>query len=391
MTTLVFHLGDRKAGSTSIQQALAQKRWTCAAVNLTYPHGGKLSHIGLARSLTAPIDQRRAAEAMQDILRQIESNPSDVAVVSAEDFEDVDPKVLKAALQTHMPGLLAQARFIAYVRPHADRLPSTYAERMKSGHFMGTMEAQLRRLAEQGSFIYMPRFQAWRQVFGPAFELRPMMRDLLYRRDVVADFLKFALGTEDFTMKDGPDANEALSVENLAVVRQLQMRLKGDAARPYAYQAAIGRSLARRMNATEFAAGTKLSIHRDLAEAVRKQYAADAAALDAAFFQGTPMTDALNGAAAKAVEVAQSMRIEDHFSAREQYLINLWVDQTAALLTTNPERSAVILRAEHRNAVIADDTPVAKPAPKSKPSGAAKAGRAAKRPGAGRAKGPAQG
>lgn len=387
MAALVFHLGDRKTGSTSIQQALAKKRWTCAAVNLTYPHGGKLSHIALARSLTAPVDHSRVGEALQDILRQIESNPSDVAVVSAEDFEDVDPNDFRAALLTHMPGQLAQARFLAYVRPHADRFPSTYGERIRSGHFLGTMEAQQRRLNEQGSFIYTPRFEAWRRVFGPAFELRPMVRDLLYRRDVVADFLKFALGTEDFALEDGPDANETLSVENLAIVRQLHLRLQGDAARPHAYQAAIGRSLARRMNASTFATGTKLRIHRDLAEAVRALYVGDAAALDAAFFQGTPMTDALNEAPAQAVTEAQSVRIEDHFSAREQYLINLWVDQTAAVLTTNPERSAGILRAEHRNAVIAADGPVVKAVPKRKPSAAAQPGGAAKRPGARRAKG----
>ena len=108
------------------------------------------------------------------------------------------------------------------------------------------------------------------------------------------------------------------------------------------------------MNDSAYRNGTKVRIHRALAEQVRDHNAEDVAALDAAFFKGTPMTDALNSAVAKAEEVAQSPRIEDHFSAREQYLINIFVDQTVVLFRANPGVLAEQLRADYRGKVVAE-------------------------------------
>ncbi len=355
MTKLVFHLGDMKTGSTAIQTALSSKRWKCDSVRLLYPHANRVSHIAFAQSLSGRVDPSRTQKLVRDILNEIEATPSDVAVISAEHFENVDPKVLKRTIETYMPGMLEGARFLSYVRPHADRFPSTYAERIKTGQFLGTLTELQATLHNRETFVYTPRFLKWREVFGDAFELRPMIRDLLFRKDVVADFLQFALQTEDFTLSDTPDANESLSLENLSIVRQLHVRLNDGKNKGQPYQSTIGRALARRMNESAYRNGTKVRIHRELAELVREQYAEDAAALDAAFFKGTPMTDALNAAPAKAAETAQSVKIEDHFTDREQYLINTFVDQTAVLVHADPDFLAEKLRVEHRSNVIAED------------------------------------
>ena len=355
MTKLVFHLGDMKTGSTAIQTALSSKSWTCDTVRLLYPHGTKVSHITFAQSLSGKVDGSRTEKLALDILDEIARTPSDVAVISAEHFENVDPRVLKTIIDEYMPGTLEGARFLAYVRPHADRFPSTYAERVKTGQFLGTLAELQATLHNRETFVYTPRFLQWRRVFGAAFTLRPMIRDLLFRKDVVADFLQFALQTEDFTLAATPDANESLSLENLSIVRQLHLRMSEGQRKSQNYQSTVGRALARRMNESAFRNGTKVRIHKALALVVRDQYAADAAALDAAFFTGSPMLDALNAAPDKAVDAPQSVRIEDHFSDREQYLINTFVDQTAVLINADPDFLAEKLRTEHRSKVIAED------------------------------------
>lgn len=358
MTKLVFHLGDKKTGSTAIQTALSSKRWTCDSVRLLYPHGTKVSHITFAKSLSGRFDNSKTEELVGEILDEIYATPSDVAVISAEHFENVDPSVLKEAIKKYMPEMLADAaRFIAYVRPHADRFASTYAERVKTGFFAGTLSELQALVHQRGTFVYTPRFVAWRAAFGSAFELRPMIRDMLFRNDVVADFLQFALQTEDFALDDTPDANESLSLENLAIVRQLHLRLAEGHRFVQDYQSTVGRALARRMNESAYREGTKVRIHKGLAEVVRAQYAEDAAALDAAFFTGTPMTDALNAAPSKAVDAEQSVRIEDHFSDREQYLINTFIDQTAVLVNADPDFLAERLRTDHQIRVIAEPAP----------------------------------
>lgn len=355
MTKLVFHLGDMKTGSTAIQTALSSKAWTCDTVRLHYPHGNRVSHITFAQSLSGRVDGSRTEKLVQEILDEIAATPSDVAVISAEHFENVNPEVLKATIEEYMPQYLADARFIAYVRPHADRFPSTYAERVKTGQFLGTLEELHALLHQRKTFVYAPRFRKWREVFGPAFTLRPMIRDLLHRKDVVADFLRFALQTEEFGLKDTPDSNESLSLENLSVVRQLHLKMMEGQRKAQNYQSTIGRALARRMNDSAFRTGTKVRIHRSLAETVREQYAEDATALDREFFEGSPMLDALNAAPGKAVDVAQSVKIEDHFSEREQFLINTFVDQTAVLIKADPAFLSEKLRTEHRSNVIADE------------------------------------
>ena len=344
MTKLVFHLGDMKTGSTAIQTVLMSKSWACDSVKLHYPSGGRASHIILASCLQSNPPGVRLDSEMNAILDELAHASADVAVISAEQFEKVDPKVLLAAIETYMPNMVADARFIAYVRPHADRIPSGYAERVKIGNFLGTMTEFEAAQYQRETVMYTPRFQAWRDTFEDAFELRPMIREQLYRQDVVADFLQFALQTDDFTIAEVPDTNESLSLENLSILRHLQTRIAAGHRRTQTYQGILGRSLSRQMNKSAFRDGTKIRLHKDLAKLIRVQYASDAAALDAAFFKGTPMTDALDASVSKAVDTEQMVRIEDHFTPREQFLISTLIDQSVALVHSNPDQLLSKLR-----------------------------------------------
>lgn len=358
MTKVVFHLGDKKTGSTAIQTAIASKSWTCDTVSMLYPGKDRINHIALAKSL-----HRRTGSATEianrfgEVERDIRKHNPDVAVISAEDFEDVDPAALKAAVLEYMPDYAAQARYISYVRPHAERLASSYAERVKAGGVLGTMGELFDRFRQNGMLYYTPRFGKWRETFGDAFELRPMIRDRLYKNDVVQDFLLYVLGTEDFKVANVPNANESVSLENLAVLRELQLTLRPETEGRTDLKPAFGRYIARQMNKSTTIKGTKVQIHRSLAEQMVVECVADAKALDAAFFTGAPMLGALRAAPGKAVEQEQSIRIEDHYSEREQYLIRFWLTQIESFVKVDPENWARVLRLEQRDWVTGASGP----------------------------------
>ena len=356
MTRIVFHLGDKKAGSTAIQTTLASRAWTCDGVRLSYPTQGRINHIHLAKALV-----RSGAGGFQgdpvfdELAETIRSENPDVAIVSSEDFEDVSPEALRAALDIHLPEFADGARFISYVRPHAERVASSFAERTKAGSFSGTMEELFEKFQATGMLDYTRRFGAWRAVFGDRFVLRPMIREALLDRDVVRDFLAFALQTEDFTLGPTPSANESVSLEDLAILREYQLALRGTSRRRSDFQPSVGRDLARRMSEAAGPGGTKVRIHKDLAERVRVACAADAKALDAAFFTGAPMATALAAAPDRAVEAAQSLALGDHYAPREEYLIRVFIDHAVAMVQAEPEAIAEKLRADHRDRTVAAD------------------------------------
>ena len=89
------------------------------------------------------------------------------------------------------------------------------------------------------------------------------------------------------------------------------------------------------------------------------------------------MSDNLNAAPGKAAADAQSFEMADHFSAREQYLINLWIDQITTLVGADPEKWARILRSGHKVEVLAAAEPVAAATPKRNPAGRKRPGAAA--------------
>ncbi len=350
MSDIVFHLGDRKTGSTAIQYALASGAVQAPGLRIGYT--APINHIPLASSLTRPDEARFRAQRFAKALEPARAGTADVTIISAEHFEMVDPAVLRDALDVHAPDLAGRFRFVAYVRPHAERIVSTYAERVKQGHFLGTMDQLFLRMRKRGTFLYAPRFARWRAVFGPAFTLRPMIRDRLHDRDVVRDFMHVALEGAPFDLVGPPAANESLTLEDLALLRALHLRFgdeifKGKAAD---VQTATAWNFARMLSAAPRpSGGTKPALHRRLAQQVQAAYAADAAALDAAFFDGTPMTDALARAGDRAVEAPQSVRIEDHFGPADRRIIDLWTWTISEMLRADPEGWPAFFRNQQRS------------------------------------------
>ncbi len=341
---IIFHLGDCKTGTTSVQATLAEGAWQTPAGpggamvggrDILYP--AQFNHIPLAKTLSVPAEAPHQAARFAKVRTAFEGSQAAHGVISAEHFEFVDPEAVARAIDTHLPG--QNLRLIAYVRPHADRLVSTFAERAKKGLFQGDLAAMHARLLKDETLLYAPRFEKWRALFGTSFTLRPFVRDRLWQGDVVQDFFRFVLGREDFSITRETDQNESLSVEDIAMMRLVHgvIRKRHPGAEMRHAQQSLGWYMADILGAMPQKGGTRPRMHAALAEAVVAAYAEDAAALDAAFFEGTPMSDALAGAPAKAVAKAQTFEAPDHFSPAERRRFRAWGKFLGRVMASDPD------------------------------------------------------
>lgn len=338
---IVFHLGDPKTGSTAIQETLATGAFRCATRSLVYP--ARLHHHLLARSFYVSSEIEARPRRMRRLAEAVERSDADTAVVSAELFQWVDPVDLKQAIETWLPGYTERVRLIAYVRPHAERLLSTWAERTKQGFITGPMETLHKQFLRKGGLAYARRFGRWRDVFGEALTLRPMIRERLKNGDVVEDFLDFALCGAEVELLPRPPSNASLTLQDLAVLREFQRAARQRGVDPQACQA-FGWHFGRLLAGNPAADGTRPRLHRRLAERVVEAHEADARALDEAFFEGTPMTDALLAAPERAVAVPQEISAEALMSPAELRLLRLWIDVTLTQIEGDAGGFARILR-----------------------------------------------
>ncbi|NEY89072.1 hypothetical protein [Tabrizicola oligotrophica] len=311
---IVIHLGDCKTGTTSIQSALAEDLFTVQGRSYVYP--AQMNHNPMADCLRGKGNSELVQERWGRLSDRIRHSDSEIAIISAENFEFVRPTALAEALDRFFPEFKGRIRMIAYVRPHAERLVSSYAERSKQGKFHGDVEAAHDHFLANGLLTYLPRFTRWREVFGDAFHVRPMIRDRLKGGDVVRDFLDFAFEGAEIEIDSKAIANESLSIADLMAMRRLHQRL--DESKQYGDElpGAVGWNFASFLSSLpKTASFAKPYMHRSLAEKVRSAYMEDAKAMDAAFFQGSPLADALEASVNKAPSEIQSLKIEDYFSA----------------------------------------------------------------------------
>lgn len=317
---LILHLGDTKTGSTSIQRALVGEAYDIPGKTLFYPT--KNNHVGLAKTLTLKRRFSEREKRFHRVYEALQSSDADYGIVSAEHFQFVDPRVLNEAIEAHWPGLRDRVRLVAYVRPHASKILSAFAERTKLGSGTETLEGFIDMMSEKRAFDYAERFAAWREVFGTRFTLRPFIRDRLYKRDAVQDFLHYVLEGEGFEITEDIAANSSLTISQLALLREMHRylaeRTQNQEGAPQFKEArgSVGRVMAEYMRNNPLGqGGAKLRIPASKVAFIKDRYAADAEALDTAFFDGFPMSDDLETIEQGSIEGTQSLEASDYFSA----------------------------------------------------------------------------
>lgn len=343
---IVFHLGDCKTGTTSIQAVLAAEDWSSRAGHICYP--ARFNHMPLAKTLSQGVDLEFQARRFQALHKGFEASEAAHGVVSAEHFEFVDPAVLKQAIARYLPEYRDRVRLIAYVRPHADRFVATFAERVKKGGFRGSMAAMHNKLVGQQMLFYTPRFEAWRRLFGDQFTLRPFLREHLDQGDVVQDFLGFVLGSPDFEISGQRQRNSSLSVEDIAMMRNIHCHIRelssNDGLQSRQGQQALGWYLSDLLTSNPSSKATVPRLHQELALQLCETYREDAAALDAAFFDDCVMSDALAAAPSKAVDRPQSFKANEHFDAEQLRHFKAWAQLLYRIMSADPEHFMWALR-----------------------------------------------
>jgi len=336
---LIVHLGDTKTGSTSIQQALVQQAYDIRGTSICYP--AHPNHNVLVRTL---LDKRRMQEQddrFQSVYKKLSASSADVGVISAEHFQFADPEVFAKVARLHWPDLHADMRLITYIRPHHEKLLSSFSERVKLGQAPKDFNAFADDVFAGKLLDYLPRLQAWREVFGERFEVRPFVHKELYQQDVVADFFRYLLGHEDFSIPKHNVSNGSLTLPQLALLRLLHRRLtdirvaRGQEKSPEIFEArsALGRTVSEHIGAQNLGAeGAKLCLPATLVGQIQDRYRADSKALDREFFSGSPMTAALDACGAKATTERQSLKAADYFTPETLASFRAMVDILAKML-----------------------------------------------------------
>ncbi|MFS4583716.1 hypothetical protein [Phaeobacter sp. C3_T13_0] len=326
--TLVIHIGDHKTGTTTIQNALAVGSIQLHDAELFYP--AKMNHNYLTGFITSyrkstPLPKHlEDRDGLEEVAAQIAASSADYAVLSAEAFENIPAPEFHDLVETFFRGCADRIHIVAYVRPHAQRILSSYAEQIKIGWYRGTMQEFFDHNLQNGRFHYMPRFSQWRELFGEDFTLRPMIRKELKNGSVLDDFAHVAFDGQPCTVEEFEPENQAMTVRELALMYFLQGQFQEqDPWLRHTLGWELSRQLDRSRSESE-AKVRKLVMARDLAEAASAAYRSDATAMDAEFFGGRPLLqNALRDMEKQSAPRAPSLDPAEFFSP--EHLRNLSV------------------------------------------------------------------
>lgn len=363
--TLMFHIGDHKTGSTSIQDAFALKNVTLKGAKVYYP--AKLAHNylgGAFRDYGKPAKspaRKKAIEAFKGLARKIRKSKADFCLVSAEAIEGIDPGVFHEVVTNHFADAADEIRVICYTRPHAARILSSFSERVKNGNPLaingtnplainGTLETFFTHNCQQERFHYLPRYQAWRDHFGDRFLLRPMIRDQLYQGSVVADLVHHGFGHSDFQVTETDRSNQSLCLEDLMRLKVLQAHL---ADHRHKFSHAFGWEISRLINTLPpLETRTKLHLHKSLAYEIHATYLDDARAIDREFLGGKPLLETeLTTALATPHKDAQSFSPADWLDPTEIRTLNLLATLIANMTQHDQSKWGTFWRTKNLDAI----------------------------------------
>lgn len=343
---LILHIGHHKTGSTTIQGALAANLLEVDGRPPLYlgafNHNYLVRHFNLfnkeARVLPGD-SQLPNLDQIDEMLAQREYRH---AILSGERFSGADPAVVAAVLKKFMLSHVQEHSVLCYVRPHAARTLSEFAERIKVGSFAGSSISRFHNSGpKDGRFQFAPRLKAWASVFDTRFLVRPFHRDFLENGDILDDFATYAFPGSDTKIYDRTTSNESSTLETLVLLRVIQSHLKshseglrlqlgwtltlelaarskmpepGEASRdPKTAVMKVVRELATIMSEAQGRQKTKVALDKRTAGSIRSTYLHDANILDQTVFSANPlMRRELDHAMDLAIDKPQSMEALDY-------------------------------------------------------------------------------
>ncbi len=315
---LIWHIGDPKTGSTSIQRAFATQSVDAGdrIIDCFRPKGTHTNSVAPSRALKSK-NNKAIAKWFRKIKAWADESPADYLVVSAETFANSRPRLMKRAIQTYLEDYAETAQIISYVRPHASRFLAAYTQRTKMGMPYESYDDLIVGIKRQKALFYAPRASKWRNVFGGNYTLRPFMRSELRENDVVQDFFYEILGDDNFTIKSKIEANTSLSTRALVGVKFFHQYLR-EADAVQVTRKRLAKCLDHYHLPRLKTSRTPPILDKQTVEVLYDTYIEDAQTVDKIFFDSPLMVSALEKARAEAPAESIDFSLNAHFTADEQ-------------------------------------------------------------------------
>ena len=321
---------------------LARGHVTPQGLRLFYP--GNSAHGQLVRSLGHRPELYPGR--WQNIAKRLADTDWDVAVLSSELFEFARPAKVARALRDNLPDYADTVKIITYVRPHAGRALSQFAENLKLGHDTGDMAQFLDRFLDAGRLRYGDRLGKWHDQFPGQLIVRPFVRDQLVKGDVRHDFLSIILGGAPYTIDHGQNQNASLCLADLALMRLLQRRFGEMKDLPFENRVTFGKVFGELLHARPSPGDSeKLRLPRGVYDRIRAHCQQDAQNMDATWLSTPCFTRALDKAADDVIAQPQSLEAETYHTAETLRQAMVWGDLILRQMQDQPKAFAKRLRA----------------------------------------------
>ena len=252
----IIHIGTQKTGTTTIQSFLNLNRSALSSQGIRYepftPRNIAQMELGLAAIVRAGdtlevmgkrhamgVKGRDSQVAFVDRLEKrlrdgVAEWPEHTFLASSEQIHAwcYNPPRIRA-LHAFLSGIFDSVRYVVYYRSQEEFMLSTYSENIRRGEML-TLDAHIDDMI--GKMNFNRRVRMWTDAVG-AENLTVRLFDpaLMPNRDLLDDFCA-QTGVDRAPLQTPPRKNESLSVEEIALYRDLNRRvpmmLRNGAANP---------------------------------------------------------------------------------------------------------------------------------------------------------------
>jgi hypothetical protein len=177
MKRLVIHIGNPKAGSTSLQAWLARNRDRLADVGIDYPalrrRNDDAAHRMLAHALDGTVQDEAAARQIGLLETVLAETAHDTVVLSAEQLQAAAPR---AGVPARLAEIAARHGFrplaIVFLRPQASYLNSLYAHNVRRLFTAARFDVWLPKAMTEDRYDYATWYRQWSE--RPDMDFKPV-------------------------------------------------------------------------------------------------------------------------------------------------------------------------------------------------------------------------
>jgi hypothetical protein len=164
MRRLYIHIGAKKAGSTSLQQALAENSYKMRANGVHYVSAGRQRLIGPHYSIctaAAALNEASSKKLFQELTSEIANSKEHTFLISAESFESLTRSEALQPFFEIKRRLGLELSIVYLVRSHAEHMNSTYVQLVRQFDIDTTFEIFVRPRLKRSARRFRRCIEYW--------------------------------------------------------------------------------------------------------------------------------------------------------------------------------------------------------------------------------------